>query len=402
MIRTSEPTDGDAAADRARTDMKIDRHWLMTGAAVTVALGVGFGAARLMDSPAADAHGDEEAHVEEASVEGVVALTPEAAAGAGVTVATVTRGGGSEMMLPGRVEFAPGAEAVVDAPLPGAVVRVHVGAGSRVSAGSPLVTLRSPEGAASRATTDAAAAAADAARAAERRDRSLFEQGYVARARLEITEAEARRAEAELRAARARTSAYGAPGADGLVVVRSPIAGVVTRLTTTAGQVLHEEDQEVAAVADARRVEMVFEAPPTAGALLRVGDSVSARTADGQTIAGIVTAIAPANAVGVVTVRARPTGVLPPAGTVLSARLAAGARTGALVVPSEAVQTVEGTPSVFVVEGRTFRARPVVTGRTADGRTEILSGLTGNERIAGAGAFLLKAELAKGEAEHGH
>jgi cobalt-zinc-cadmium efflux system membrane fusion protein len=54
------------------------------------------------------------------------------------------------------------------------------------------------------------------------------------------------------------------------------------------------------------------------------------------------------------------------------------------------------------MEGAGFRARPVVTGRIAGGQTEILSGLTGSERIAGAGAFLLKAELAKGEAEHGH
>ena len=44
----------------------------------------------------------------------------------------------------------------------------------------------------------------------------------------------------------------------------------------------------------------------------------------------------------------------------------------------------------------------MTTGATAAGRTEILSGLTGAERIAGTGAFLLKAELAKGEAEHGH
>jgi cobalt-zinc-cadmium efflux system membrane fusion protein len=43
-----------------------------------------------------------------------------------------------------------------------------------------------------------------------------------------------------------------------------------------------------------------------------------------------------------------------------------------------------------------------VTRRTSDGRIEIVSGLTGTERIAGVGAFLLKAELAKGEAEHGH
>jgi cobalt-zinc-cadmium efflux system membrane fusion protein len=33
---------------------------------------------------------------------------------------------------------------------------------------------------------------------------------------------------------------------------------------------------------------------------------------------------------------------------------------------------------------------------------EILSGVTAGEQIAGQGAFLLKAELGKGEAEHGH
>lgn len=383
--------------------MKIERHWLMTGAAIVVALGVGFGAAQLMPDQggAADPHAEEEGHEEEA-VEGFVALTPSAAAAAGVSVVTVERGGGSGLMLPGRVAFAPGAEAVVDAPLPGAVVSVHVGTGSRVEAGSPLVTLRSPEGAASRATVDAAAAAADAARAAAERDRSLFERGYVARARLDITEAEARRAAAELRAARARLEAYGSPGSDGLVVVRSPMQGVVTRVTTSPGQVLHEEDQEVAAVADLGRIELLFEAPPAAAGSIRVGDTLSGRSADGQAINSTIIAVAPPGPGGTVTVRARPAGPVPSAGTVISARLGAGAPGGALVVPSEAVQTVEGVTSVFVAETNGFRARPVVTGPSTDGRTEIVSGLTGAERIAGGGAFLLKAELAKGEVEHGH
>lgn len=383
--------------------MNIERHWLLTGVAVVAALGLGFGAARLMPASGADPHAEEEGHADEAAgEEGFVALAPGAAGQAGVTVVAVQRGGGAELMLPGRIEFAPGAEAVVDAPLPGAVTQVHVGPGSAVRAGSPLITLRSPEGAVARATVDAAAAAADSAHAAAGRDRALFERGYVARSRLDITEAESRRTEAELRAARARLAVYGSPGSDGRVVVRSPVAGVVTRLTTSPGQVLHEEDQEVAAVSDASRIELVFDAPPASSALLRVGDTVNGRTADGQAVAGVVTAIAPSNERGTVTVRARPSGPMPPAGTVISARLAASAGTGAFVVPSEAVQTVDGTPSVFVSDGKGFRARPVVTGRTADGRTEIVSGLTGAERIAGAGAFLLKAELAKGEAEHGH
>src|SRR5690606_6075284 len=108
--------------------------------------------------------------------------------------------------------------------------------------------------------------------AAERRDRTLFEQGWVAQTRLDVTAAEARRAEAELRAARARLGAYGAPGADGLVVVRSPMAGVVTRLSAATGQFLHEEALQVAAVADPRRVELAFDAPPAAASLIRVGD----------------------------------------------------------------------------------------------------------------------------------
>jgi cobalt-zinc-cadmium efflux system membrane fusion protein len=160
--------------------------------------------------------------------------------------------------------------------------------------------------------------------------------------------------------------------------------------------------QEVAAVADPRRLELIFEAPPSAAAMLRTGDRLESTLAGSNAVSGVVTAVAPANPAGVVIVRARPQGAVPPAGSILSARISAGAGGDALVAPLDAVQTVEGVPSVFVAEDGGFRARPVVTGRTSDGRIEIVSGLTGSERIAGAGAFLLKAELAKGEAEHGH
>lgn len=382
--------------------MTLKKHWLMTGAAVVIALGAGFGSARILDRSPAEAEHAEAGHAEEGGEEAFVALTSQEAARAGVSVIAVQRGGGAELKLPGRVAFAPGAEAAVDAPLGGTVVRVHVGLGDRVAAGSPLITVRSPDGAASRADADAAGATVEAARAAERRDRTLFEQGWVSQARLDVTAAETRRAEAQHRSARARVGAFGAPGSDGLTVVRSPIAGVVTRLSAAPGQVLHEEALQVAAVADPGRVELMFEAPPSAALVLKVGDTLESTVAGSRVVSGVVIAIAPANANGVVIVRARPSGETPPAGSVVSARVSAGVGTGTPVVPLDAVQTLEGTPSVFVQEGGGFRARPVVTGRTSDGRIEIVSGLTGSERIAGAGAFLLKAELAKGEAEHGH
>ncbi|WP_231868748.1 efflux RND transporter periplasmic adaptor subunit [Brevundimonas sp. GW460-12-10-14-LB2] len=292
--------------------MTLKTYWLMTGAAVVIALGAGFGAARILDRPPTEAEHAEAGHAEDEPGEAAfVALTPQEAARAGVSIVAVQRGGGAELKLPGRVAFAPGAEAAVDAPLGGAVVRVHVGLGDRVAAGSPLITVRSPDGAASRADADAAGATVQAARAAERRDRTLFEQGWVSQARLDVTAAETRRAEAQHRAARARVGAFGAPGADGLTVVRSPIAGVVTRLSASPGQVLHEEALQVAAVADPGRVELVFEAPPAAAAILKVGDRLESTVAGSRVMSGVVVAIAPANANGVVVVRARPVGETP-------------------------------------------------------------------------------------------
>ena len=106
---------------------------------------------------------------------------------------------------------------------------------------------------------------------------------------------------------------------------------------------------------------------------------------------------------GATIIRARATGdLLPPAGTAVSGSVVAGEDAGGMTVPSEAVQTVEGGSVVFVAVRNGFRATPVLVGRQAGGRTEILRGLTGDERIAAANAFLLKAELAKGQAEHGH
>lgn len=82
--------------------------------------------------------------------------------------------------------------------------------------------------------------------------------------------------------------------------------------------------------------------------------------------------------------------------------LITGAAGGGVAVPTEAVQTLDGATVVFVQIDGGFRAAPVLAGRQAAGRTEILRGLNGTERVAAANAFLLKAEMAKGEAEHGH
>lgn len=400
--------------------MKQDKSRLY-GAVAAVALiaaAGGFGLSSLLNrsdaSPAAaaDEHAEGEAGHDEGeggpeksaeAPEGVVALTPAQIQASGINVVRVGRGGGGETRLSGRVEPMIDARASVGASVAGRVERVLVAPGQSVRAGQALAILVSGDAATFRAEADAAAASADAARRAYERDRSLGEQGVVARQEVEASRAQALSAEASARAARARAAAAGSPNASGRTSVASPIAGVVTTVQVGPGGFV-AQGGVVAEVTNPSRVELVFNAPPTVAAGVRVGSPVRVQGPSGEFDAVVTGVATGANAQsGAAIVRARPSGgALPPAGSAVTGAVVTGASGEGTTVPSEAVQSVEGSSVVFVQVQGGFRAVPVLVGRQAGGRTEILNGLNGSERIAGANAFLLKAELAKGEAEHGH
>jgi cobalt-zinc-cadmium efflux system membrane fusion protein len=73
-----------------------------------------------------------------------------------------------------------------------------------------------------------------------------------------------------------------------------------------------------------------------------------------------------------------------------------------LIVPKSALHADGGRTVVFVAEGERFEMRPVVLGRVGRTAAEITTGLAAGERVAADGSFLVKAELAKGEAGHAH
>jgi cobalt-zinc-cadmium efflux system membrane fusion protein len=74
---------------------------------------------------------------------------------------------------------------------------------------------------------------------------------------------------------------------------------------------------------------------------------------------------------------------------------------GSVTIPASAIQTVEERPVVFVRTPTGFKATQVTLGARGSGTVAVTAGLTGREEIAGQGSFTLKAELGKGEAEHG-
>jgi cobalt-zinc-cadmium efflux system membrane fusion protein len=76
--------------------------------------------------------------------------------------------------------------------------------------------------------------------------------------------------------------------------------------------------------------------------------------------------------------------------------------TAPVVIPRRAIHTMHDRPVVFVAEDDRFAVRPVQLGRAGRTRVEISGGLAAGERFADQRSFLVKAELAKGEAGHEH
>ena len=124
----------------------------------------------------------------------------------------------------------------------GRVVRVAADVGQRVSQGSVLAVLASPEFGAAQADTARAHADALLSQKQLARQRELFEAGVVARKELEQAEADHARAQAEVARAQSRTALYGSAGAvDQQLALRSDLAGVVVERNLNPGQELRAD-----------------------------------------------------------------------------------------------------------------------------------------------------------------
>lgn len=89
-------------------------------------------------------------------------------------------------------------------------------------------------------------------------------------------------------------------------------------------------------------------------------------------------------------------------GSFATAAIATATQQAGLLVPKEAIQTIEGKPVVFIRTASGFQRRDVKLGRSDSHSHEIVSGLEDGDMIAVSNTFVLKAESGKSEAEHAH
>ena len=330
-------------------------------------------------------------------------LSTDAIRGAGIVVEPVAAGGLSgEILAQAIVAASPTGQAVLTARAAGAVTQIYKRLGDPVRAGEALALVESRD--AAQLAADRSAAAARAAQAARNlaREKSLYDQRVSPRADYENAQAEAATAQAEATRAANAASAAGVAANGRGVIVASPIAGRVTAAPAVLGAFVQPET-ELFRVADSRRIQIEAAIGNVDAQRVAAGDRAVIEAGDGVTVAGKVRAVTPT--LDAETRQA--TAVIEPIGGSFrpgqSLRVRILPRTAAIsegiVVPEDAVQSIDGRDMAFVRTPTGFVATPVTIGARSGSRVEITSGLKPGQSVATHNAFRLKAELAKGSGD---
>jgi len=330
------------------------------------------------------------------------------------TRAVESRTGSDLVVLLGELAVDERAYAEVGPPVAARVTRLFVNTGDTVRAAQTLVELTSPDLGRERAAYLSANVRLKLAEAVLERKRGLATEKIVPLREVQEAESAVGEARAVVRASRAAIAAFGVdpPTDDGdgatasTFVLRSPVAGAVIERTAVLGQLL---DPATPAFRIGNLATLWLTVHAFERDAVRIRQGVSARLSfpalPGQDFAGIVTTVGRhverASRTVPVRIDVKNRGNLLRPGMSATATLPVGDTGAILTVPVASVQRVRNEWCVFLPkDANHFEIRRIGRGRDLGGEVEVLSGLRAGETIVVDGAFLLKAQAEKGEAEH--
>jgi RND family efflux transporter MFP subunit len=283
----------------------------------------------------------------------------------------------------GNVVGRPNHTATLAAPSAARVERVLVMTGQSVQAGQVLIEL---DQAPFQATVRSADAALQAAERAYERQQRLANEGIVARKDAELAAADLAKARADAEAAHRMAA---------LSILKSPIAGVVVRLTATLGASA-DPAQPLVEVADPSALDVLMSVTPTdasrvhpgAKATLSAGQSASGEPLGVGTVTDVGGTVDSTNRSVAVRVQAPTTRRPLRIGETVFGQIAIETKPSAIVIPIEALVPQGDAFQVFVVDANNIaHARDVKVGGKTDTSVEITEGLKAGERIVTYGAY---------------
>lgn len=315
-------------------------------------------------------------------------------------------GAGESLAVTARVSYNQNHLAQVSARASGVVAEVNVNAGDHVEKGDVLAVVEAPEVAEARSAYRTAAADLTLSQAAYQREKRLVERGISARRDLHEAEAALATASAQVAAARERLVSLGLSEADmrgsGLrLAVRAPFAATVTERHAVVGEVV-DTSRPLFVVADLSELWLELAVPEDRITSVRVGDRVAARfnTLPGLTFDAEVSWLdskvdEQSRTIKTRALVANPSGLLKH-GMFGEVQLARPGAPGALELPAEAVQQVEGRAVVFVkLQEDLYELRGVTLGGRRGPYVEVREGVTNDDEVVLARSYILKSELLK-------
>lgn len=401
--------------------------------------------AKVVDDHAEDAHDEHDDHHGHGESGGghadEVKLTPAAIRDNGIRIAKATMQPlVASLVAPARVSFNLDAMAHVGSVVKGRVVELKARVGDVVKQGDEMLVVESPELGQSqseylrqRQAVVVAELNVEPTKQAYERAKGLFNESQgIALGEVQKREAEYRSATANVLTAKAELSAaentlhlLGITQGDVAklaetseinprFVIHAPISGQVVEREVTLGELVSPEKEKLLVLADTSNYWVLADVPEARLSEVGVGSRarIEVTALRNDSFEGTVSLVSSTVDAQTRSARLRievtngHTSLKP--GMFARATVWTNAVAGAepvLVIPDEAVQTVEGSTSVFVPvtgEENTFKRVAVKVGKSVGGMLPVYEGLKSGDELVISGSFILKAELGKSEASHEH
>jgi membrane fusion protein, multidrug efflux system len=245
-------------------------------------------------------------------------------------------------------------------------------------------------------------AQSEAARYAQLLEKRLIskEQAEQVNANADVASAAVRADQAAIQSARAAVEATKAAVANarvqlGYTRIRSPLDGRTGALEIKQGNIINPST-ELATINQVEPISIAFSVPENQWRLVKQGQSVFVTPDAGSPPSDPGKLVFIDNAVDASTGTIRAKATFPNRdhklwpGEFVRVVLRLGTQSNALIIPSQAVQTGQDGPFVFVVKpDQTVESRPVQPGRSLDGRVVIDKGLQADEVVVTEGMLRL-------------
>jgi len=302
--------------------------------------------------------------------------------------------------------------------LAGIVSEVHKNIGDVVTAGEVMAVIESRELAEAKAKYLAALSRMDLAQTNFTRFESLWQKEVVPEKQFLEMKNALEEAQIEVRSARQKLLAMGLPPQhvkdlpshpdESLTryEILAPFDGVVISKRITLGE-MRKEDHEAFVISDLSSVWVNLNVSQKDLPHVKEGQSVVISTGNGipdskgrvaylEPVVGDKTRCAIARVVLLnLNKKWRP-------GLFVTAKVMVDSKEAPLVVPKDAIQSIEGKSVVFVQGDKKYEPRIVKIGQSNGSHVEIVSGLKSGDQYAAKQTFLLKSELGKPEDDLDH